>query len=645
MPLLDSIHSPADVRALSAAQLADLAQEIRSFLISSVSHTGGHLGPNLGVVELTIALHRVFDSPTDAIVFDTGHQSYVHKILTGRKDAFATLRQHDGLSGYPKRAESEHDWVENSHASTSIGWAFGLARGFAQRGEDRHVVAVVGDGALTGGLTWEALNNISTNEDLKLVVLVNDNGLSYTPTVGGVATQLSALGRRLSALRTDRRYERFMKWLKRLVQRTPVIGEPAYGLLHGFKTGVRDVLLPRSLYPNLSLKYIGPINGHDEAAVEVALQQAKSFGGPTIVHCITEKGRGFTPAEDDEKQHFHAVGRFDEITGERLDNGHGKGFSKAFGDELLQLAGQDERIVAITAAMLDPVGLTPLASRFPKRVYDVGIAEQVAVTMAAGLSAAGMHPVVAVYSTFLNRAYDQVLMDVGLHRQGVTFVLDRAGVTGPDGASHHGMWDVPILATVPGLRLATVRDEPTLRARLREAVQIDDAPTVLRYPRGAMPKPFEVVAELPAGDVLYTHGGKKLLLVAYGLPGNAVAAAKRMENVTVIDPRWALPVSEELVRYAAEFDQVITVEDNLAEGGLGSRLAQQLPNTMVQNIGIPKAYLGQGSRKEVLKDIRLDAAGITAQSAAGVQETGPAEHGEHPDERQPADAVAGAREG
>jgi 1-deoxy-D-xylulose-5-phosphate synthase len=565
-----------------------------------------------------MALHRVFDSPRDAIVFDTGHQCYVHKILTGRQAGFAKLRQQGGLSGYPSRAESEHDWVENSHASTSLSWAYGLARGFQLRGQDRHVVAVVGDGALTGGMSWEALNNLATVEDLKLVVVVNDNGRSYTPTVGGLATQLTILGRQLTAIRTDRRYERFLKWVKGLVKRTPLVGEPLYGLLHGFKAGVRDVLVPRALFPDLGLKYIGPIDGHDEQAVELALKQAKRFSGAVLIHCITEKGRGYKAAEDDELEHFHAVGRFDEASGEPLELNGKRSFGDVFAEELVEIGRRDGKVVALTAAMEYPVGLGPFAMEFPERVIDVGIAEQHLVTAAAGLSAAGLHPVAAVYSTFLNRAFDQVLLDVGLHRQGVTFVLDRAGVTGPDGASHHGMWDVPTLGLVPGLRLAAPRDEPTLRRVLREAVAVSDGPTVVRYPKGAIPADIPAVAATEGAELLENPEGARILVVAYGLHGLALEVARilgqRGAPAAVADPVWALPVSAGIVDLASRFERVVTIEDNVADGGLGERLAAALQaagaSAEVQRFGLPDEFLPQGSRAQVLAAAGLTAAAI-----------------------------------
>ncbi len=618
--MLASITRPADLRALTPEQLTELAAEIRAFLISHVSRTGGHLGPNLGVVELTLAVHRAFDSPRDAIIFDTGHQSYVHKIVTGRQGLFTTLRQDGGLSGYPSRAESEHDWVENSHASTSLSWADGMAKAFRLQGEDRYVVAVIGDGALTGGMAWEALNNIAVADDLKLIVVVNDNGRSYTPTVGGLATQLAGLGEQLSAIRTDRRYERALKRIKDLVKSTPVIGPMVYGLLHGFKMGVKDVLAPQGMFSDLGLKYLGPIDGHDIHAVERALHQAKGFGGPVLVHCITQKGRGFKAAEENEEDRFHAVGRIDEETGEPLSPSTARTWTTAFGEELARIGAIDERVVAITAAMLHPTGLDRFARLFPKRAFDVGIAEQHAVTSAAGLAAAGLHPVFAVYATFLNRAFDQVLMDVALHRQGVTFVLDRAGVTGPDGASHNGMWDMSLLGLVPGLRLSAPRDEQRMVEALRLAVTVDDAPTVIRYSKEALPDPLPAISSREGIDVLFASVNPQVLVVGYGqFCGIAVEVGRRLAEqgigVTVVDPVWALPVSAELVDLVAEHTLVVTIEDNGIAGGLGSRVSQTARaggvTTPLREFGIPQRFLDQGSRARILADL-----GLTAQHIA-----------------------------
>nr|NLI51280.1 1-deoxy-D-xylulose-5-phosphate synthase [Propionibacterium sp.] len=608
MSVLERISDPRDLRDLGPRDLEALAAEIRTFLIRQVSRTGGHLGPNLGVVELTIALHRVFDSPRDPIVFDTGHQSYVHKILTGRRDAFPQLRQRGGLSGYPSRAESEHDWVENSHASTSLSWAEGLARAFQLRGEDRTVVAVIGDGALTGGMAWEALNNIAIQPDLRLVVVVNDNGRSYTPTVGGLATHLQGL-------RTDRRYEQALKAIKESVRAAPLVGGPVYGLMHGLKAGVKDVLAPQGLFADLGLKYLGPIPGHQLSQLEGALESARNFGGPVIVHVITEKGKGYGPAERHDEDRFHAVSKIDEVTGEPLASAAARPtWTKSFADHLVRLGRRRPDVVAITAAMLHPTGLGPFASAFPDRVFDVGIAEQHAVTFAAGLARGGLHPIVALYATFLNRAFDQVLMDVALHRLGVTLVLDRAGLTGPDGASHNGMWDHSILGLVPGLRLAAPRDEPRLAEALETATSIDDAPSVIRFSKETVPAPLPAVRRHGSVDVLTDAPGARVLVVGYGqFAGLAVEVGQRVADqgipVTVVDPVWALPVSADLVDLCAAHEFVVTLEDSGVVGGLGARLAQELRDrdlrTPVHNLGIPQRFLPHASRRELLEELGL----------------------------------------
>ena len=613
MSLLEGIHGPRDLRELSPRQLDQLATEIRSFLISHVSRTGGHLGPNLGVVELTIALHRIFDSPHDPLVFDTGHQSYVHKILTGRQGRFSSLRQKGGLSGYPSRDESEHDWVENSHASTSLSWAAGLAQAFKARGEDRTVVAVIGDGALTGGMAWEALNNIAVQDDLRLVVVVNDNGRSYTPTVGGLATHLSSL-------RTDRRYEQTLRIIKKSVRSAPIVGGPVYDVLHGVKMGVKDVLAPQGLFSDLGLKYLGPIDGHDTDMIERALEAARNFGGPVIVHCITQKGKGFRAAEEHEEDRFHAVGRIDEETGEPLSHNPKRTWTTAFSEELVHLARRNPSVCAITAAMLHPTGLAAMAAEFPDRVYDVGIAEQHAVTFAAGLARGGLHPVVAVYATFLNRAFDQVLMDVALHRLGVTIVLDRAGVTGPDGPSHHGMWDHSLLSLVPGLHLAAPRDEPRLVQALADAVRVGDAPTVIRFSKEALPDPLPAVARHGSVELLAQDPEARVLIVGFGqFAGLAVEVAARMAAqglpATVADPVWALPISADLLDLCSSHDHVFTLEDSGVVGGLGSRLALEAQahgvRASVRPIGIPQQFVEQATRAEILDDL-----GLTAQALA-----------------------------
>jgi 1-deoxy-D-xylulose-5-phosphate synthase len=612
--VLEQVRGPRDLDALTPEQLAALAAEIRSFLVENVARTGGHLGPNLGAVELTLALHRVFDSPTDTILWDTGHQAYVHKILTGRQAGFAHLRQRGGLSGYPNRAESEHDVIENSHASTSLSWADGLAKARALRGEldRRAVVAVIGDGALTGGMAWEALNNIAAAPDRPVIIVVNDNERSYAPTIGGLANHLATL-------RTTRGYEAFLRWGKQVLGRTPVVGPPLYETLHGMKKGLKDIVAPQGMFEDLGLKYVGPVDGHDVLAVEHALRRAQGYGGPVIVHVLTHKGLGYAPAENDEADQFHAVGVIDPETGQPLAPS-GTSWTAVFADEMVAVGAQRPDVVGITAAMLQPVGLDGFARAYPDRVFDVGIAEQHAVTSAAGMAYGGLHPVVAVYSTFLNRAFDQVLMDVALHRAGVTFVLDRAGVTGDDGPSHNGMWDVSILQVVPGLRLAEPRDSATLREELREALSVADAPTVLRFPKGAVPDDIPAVTRIGGVDVLRRSGQPDVLLVAVGsMAGTGLEVADRLTaqgiGCQVVDPRWVKPVDPALVAMVAAHRLVVTVEDSGRVGGVGTALAQALRDagvsTPLRDFGIPARFLDQGKRAEVLAEIGLTAQAIS----------------------------------
>lgn len=610
MSVLEGINDPSDLRSLDDPQLEQLAGEIREFLVEKVARTGGHLGPNLGVVELTLALHRVFDSPRDALLWDTGHQSYVHKIVTGRRDAFDTLRQQGGLSGYPSREESEHDWIENSHASTALAYADGLAKSWEARGllESRHVVAVVGDGALTGGMAWEALNNIA-GSDRPMVIVVNDNERSYDPTIGGLANHLSTL-------RTTKGYERFLEWGRRVLDRTPVVGRPAFDTLHGLKKGVKDMVAPQGMFEDLGLKYLGPVAGHDRDAVEQALRRAKGYSGPVLVHVLTQKGRGYPPAEQDEADRFHGVGVIDPATG-RPTASAAVSWTSVFSEEMCALAAERPDIVGITAAMLGPTGLAPMKEKFPDRVFDVGIAEQHAITSAVGMAMGGLHPVVAVYATFLNRAFDQVLMDAAMHRAGMTIVLDRAGVTGDDGASHNGMWDMSILQVVPGLRLAAPRDAQRLRDCLREAVTVADAPTVVRFPKGALPEDVPALRSHGGVDILAEHGGADVLIVAVGcMAGIGVEVCQRLAaqdiGATVVDPRWVKPVPDEIVELAARHRLVVTIEDNGVVGGVGAAVAGRLRDadcaTEVRTIGIPQRFLDQGSRAQVLAD-----AGLTAQ--------------------------------
>lgn len=613
MTVLSAIGGPADLRRLRPNEMPALATEIRDFLVAKVSRTGGHLGPSLGAVELTIALHRVFDSPAEPILFDTGHQAYVHKMLTGRQAGFDQLRQRGGLSGYPSRAESEHDVIENSHASTALSYADGLAKAFALRGEKRAVAAVVGDGALTGGMCWEALNNIAAAKDRQVVIVVNDNGRSYSPTVGGLADHLASL-------RLAPGYERVLDLVRDSLSRTPLVGPPLFDALHGIKKGLKDAIAPQGLFEDLGLKYVGPVDGHDEAAVESALRRARGFGGPVIVHCVTRKGFGYGPAEGDETDCLHSPGSaFDPVTGRLLSAG-GRKWTQVFGDEMVQIGAERADVVAITAAMLHPTGLHPFSLAYPERTYDVGIAEQHAMTSAAGLATGGMHPVVAIYATFLNRAFDQVLMDVALHRLPVTIVLDRAGVTGDDGASHNGMWDLSLLNLVPGIRIAAPRDEPSLREELREAVAVSSGPTAVRFPKSALTEDLPAVRRAGVVDVLLEPAGADVLLVAVGAMAHlALEVAGRVgaEGVTatVVDPRWVTPVAAELLPMAARHRLVVTLEDGGRSGGVGAQLSQALRDADIdvpaRDVGIPQRFLDHGNPMQVRAEI-----GLTAQDVA-----------------------------
>ncbi|TDW22926.1 1-deoxy-D-xylulose-5-phosphate synthase [Kribbella kalugense] len=602
MRVLETVGGPADLKKLTDQQLTDLAAEIRDVLVETVSRTGGHLGPNLGMVEITLAMHRVFDSPRDRLVFDVGHQAYVHKLVTGRAPRFDTLRQQGGLSGYPNHAESEHDIIENSHASTALSYADGLAKAYRLRKEDRHVVALIGDGGLTGGMAWEALNNIAAAKDLKLIIIVNDNGRSYSDTVGGLATHLTTL-------RTNPRYEKVLDLIKKNLGRTPYVGPPMYEVLHGIKKGLKDMLAPQGMFEDLGLKYVGPVAGHDREAMEDALRSAKAFGGPVIVHAVTKKGFGYAAAEQDEEDNFHQIRPANKP----------RGWTDVFSDELVKIGHSRPDVVGITAAMLHPTGLAAFAEEFPDRTFDVGIAEQHAVTSAAGLALGGMHPVVAIYATFLNRAFDQVLMDVALHKCGVTFVLDRAGVTGDDGPSHNGMWDMSILQVVPGLRLAAPRDGKRVQELLNEAIDVNDAPTVLRYAKGEVCPDIEAIDRVGQIDVLKRSGNDVLLVGIGAMAATAMDVAERLEahgfGVTVVDPRWVKPVDPQLVDLAASFKLVVTIEDNGRAGGCGSMIAQAMGDagieTPIRVFGIPQQFLDHAKRAVVLQEI-----GLTGQELA-----------------------------
>lgn len=622
MGLLESISGPRDLDRLSSEELHTLADEVRAFLVENVARTGGHLGPNLGVVELTIALHRVFDSPNDPFIFDTGHQSYVHKLLTGRQD-FSRLRSRGGLAGYPQRSESPHDVVESSHASSSLSWADGVSRALTRTGrKDRHVVAVVGDGSLTGGMTWEALNNISDDNDRNLVIVVNDNGRSYAPTIGGMA-------RYLNRVRTADTYQTLRRGSASVSHWLGPIGRAVYrgvrGGTHGFLSRFTN---NGALYSNLDIKYLGPVDGHDLDALEETLRLAKEYGAPVIVHAITDKGRGYEPARRDEADQFHAVGKIDPVTGEPIGSSDAVAWTDVFSEALVAAGERRDDVIAMTAAMLRPTGLQPFAQRFPERVYDVGIAEQHAVASAAGLAFGGLHPVVAIYATFMNRAFDQVMMDVALHKAGVTFVLDRSGVTGPDGPSHHGIWDLAMLQLVPGIRIAAPRDGERLRELFDEAVEIEDAPTVVRFPKGSVPTPLDAVERLADGtDVLFRSGAEDVLLVGIGpMAHTAVDVAQRLRaqgiGATVIDPRWAVPIRPAVVDLAASHRLVITIEDGIRVGGVGTRVRQVLReagvSTAVDELGLPDEFIDHASREQILEDAGLTAAKIAQDVVAQV---------------------------
>jgi 1-deoxy-D-xylulose-5-phosphate synthase len=605
-------QSLEQLRRLNPAELNALAAQIRSFLIEKVSKTGGHLGPNLGVVELSIAVHRVFDSPRDVVLFDTGHQSYVHKILTGRADQFDVLRQRNGISGYPNRRESDHDVIENSHASTALSWADGISRGFSLSGQsDRHVVAVVGDGALTGGMSWEALNNLSPESDRNLVIVVNDNERSYSPTIGGLATYLSTL-------RGTKEYERILGRGKRVLLRTPLVGRHVYGALHGIKKGMKDMLAPQGMFEDLGFKYLGPIDGHDIASMERTLQVAKEFGSPVIVHVITEKGRGYSPAIEDMAEKFHAVGIVDPLTGKPL-KASAPSWTNVFSEEIVQLGQENNKIVAITAAMLGPTGLDKFAAKFPARTIDVGIAEQHAVTSAAGMAFAGMHPVIAIYSTFLNRAFDQLLLDVALHNAGVTFVLDRAGITGDDGPSHHGIWDLALTGIVPKMHVGAPRDGARLKEILRGCLAVTNAPSMVRFPKGAIPEDISAIERVDGIDVLYRGASNQLLIISVGsMAGMAIEIAElaslKSLDITVVDPLWVKPISPALLALCSNFKTVLVMEDGIKHAGIASSISEALREQQIEctlhSIGIPLEFIEHSKRAEILEDLDITPAAI-----------------------------------
>ncbi|OHO81683.1 1-deoxy-D-xylulose-5-phosphate synthase [Corynebacterium sp. HMSC036E10] len=621
MGLLEHIETPADVQKLAPSQLNALADEIRQLLIQKVSATGGHLGPNLGVVELTLALHYVFDSPNDPIIFDTSHQSYVHKILTGRANQFDSLRKKGGLSGYTSRSESEHDWTESSHASASLSYADGLAKAKELTGNsDDHVIAVVGDGALTGGMCWEALNNIAAG-NRNVVIVVNDNGRSYSPTIGGLANNLTKLRDQLAAIRIQPGYDEVMESGKKTLKSMGWVGEKTFDALHALKEGVKYQVLPTEMFPDLGMKYVGPVEGHDLKALLNAFKYAKRYEGPLIVHVVTEKGHGFAPAVNDVADQMHSTGVIDPVTGKALATSK-PGWTAAFTEELLRAGHERDDIVAITAAMAGPTGLQPFGEQFPDRFFDVGIAEQHAVTSAAGMALGGLHPVVAIYSTFLNRAFDQLLMDAGLLHQPVTLVLDRAGVTGSDGASHNGVWDMAIASIVPGVRIAAPRDTQSLREEFREALLVDDAPTIVRFPKGSAGPTIPALRNVGGVDILAEPTGDSsdseidVLLVAVGAFGQAAleiadALVDDGIRVTVVDPRWIIPVNAALCDLAVEADMVVVYEDGIIRGGVGSAIAEAFSaaevDTPLRQLAFPDVFPLHGSRDEILEEYGLDA--------------------------------------
>ncbi|NYH77516.1 1-deoxy-D-xylulose-5-phosphate synthase [Actinopolyspora biskrensis] len=617
MEIIDPAIGPDYLRKLSEDELTSVCQEIRDHLVSSVTSTGGHLGSNLGVVELTVALHRVFDSPIDKVVWDIGHQSYVHKMVTGRANELPTLRKLDGLSGYPSQRESVHDIVENSHASTSLAYAGGLARAFERRGEtERSVVAVIGDGALTGGMSWEALNNIALLRNHRVVIVVNDNGRSYAPTVGGIASHLAALQKSAFYDGTGTEDPIVTRYKER-------VGPESVNS----EESTDELTYSRSIFESLGFAYVGPLDGHHVPSLEEYLRRAKDYGDPVVVHCITRKGNGYGPAENEPIDRLHTVKP--SPSSNAKSPAKKKSWTSVFSEEISVLADTHSHIVAVTAAMSDAVGLGRLFEVHPDRVMDTGIAEQYAVTSAAGMALGGLHPVVSIYSTFLNRAFDQIVLDVALHGCGVTFVLDRAGATGEDGPSHNGMWDLSLLQVVPSLHIAAPRDAPSLVEQLREAVRVDDAPTAIRFPKG------EVTEDLPASrridgiDVLHEGTDPEILLVGIGaMAPSCVAAAKMVEeygiDAAVVDPRWIKPVPDALVHFARRFRYVVSVEDSGRVGGFGSAISQRLTdaNVMarVHSLGLPQDFPEHCSRSELLNSSCLTPHGI-ASSIQGILES------------------------
>ena len=609
---IEKIQSPADLRALDADQLLELCEEIREFLVDAVSRTGGHLGSNLGAVELTIAVHRIFESPRDAIVWDTGHQAYVHKILTGRAAEFDTLRQRHGLSGYPNPAESEHDLLENSHASASLSWASGLATGFELTGhQHRRVVAIIGDGSMTGGMAFEALNNLG-HYGQRAVIILNDNGRSYAPTVSRLATVMSRL-------RQSPNYLKGRQAVTNILDRLPLGVEVKRGL-SGAAAAMREMWEPPAFFETLGVRYLGPIDGHDIAALESALRDASSYeDGPIVVHVLTDKGRGYAPAEADEEKHLHDIGLFDPATGNSPSAG-GANFTSEFSSALLDIADRRADVVAITAAMPGSTGLIPFQDRYPDRFFDVGIAEQHALTSAAGMARAGLRPFVAIYSTFLARGFDQVMYDIGLHRLPVIICIDRAGVTGPDGASHHGIHDIAMYARVPGMTILAPSSIQELSAMLEQALEIDDGPVAIRWPKGNARDSHVVGNGLSARQV---REGRDVAILAAGPMLQAAEAAADLltqegVDAAIWDPRVLKPVDRDMIRSVIELPLIVTVEDGSRVGGFGSLVADALQRRQGQiprllQLGTPDEYLPHGTAAEIHAELGLDASGIAAE--------------------------------
>jgi 1-deoxy-D-xylulose-5-phosphate synthase len=610
--VLERINSPADLRSLGYEELDLLAAEIREFIVGAVAVTGGHLGSNLGAVELTLAVHRVFDSPRDIVLWDTGHQAYVHKIVTGRRDAFATLRQAGGLSGYPSRRESEHDWVENSHASTILSYAHGAATGVHRTGADRKVVAIIGDGSMTGGMAFEALNNLG-HSGRQVVVVLNDNGRSYAPTV-------SKLTESVARLRLNPSYVQMRERVERRMRDFPGVGSLAYSGLQGIKAAFRDLLEPIAFFEALGVRYSGPIDGHDIAGVEDALRNAAEYDGPIVVHVLTQKGRGYPPAEDDDEKCLHDAPVFDPLTGPPT--WQPAGYTQAFSEAIVELGERHPQIVAITAAMPGPTGLLPFQARFPDRFLDVGIAEQHAVTAAAGMAMAGLRPVVAVYSTFFTRAFDQANLDVGLHGLPVVFALDRAGITGPDGPSHHGVLDMALCLAIPGMTIFAPSSAQELKVMMRDALELD-GPAAIRFARGTarQVEPTEVGSGLRARRV--REGSDVCLLGVGKMVEAAEEAAGKLEaegvHAAVWDVRVVKPLDADMLAAAAQYPLVVTVEDGIRLGGAGTAIAdalarlapgRQAPPVLV--LGTPGEYIPHGEAGQIHAAMGLDGPGIAA---------------------------------